>query len=113
MYAKCGRIHKDNESFDKIHDVDTISWTTMYEGYEIHGYKKDSLKLFDLMKPLGINPCRITFIHILFAFFHVGLVDEGCKYFNNMSEFCCIILGMSNIHALLTFLAMEDISRKL
>jgi len=27
--------------FNKMNDVDIISWAIMIRGYEIHGYKKD------------------------------------------------------------------------
>jgi len=47
MYAKYERIHKSQDFFNKMHDADIISWTTMIRGYAIHGYNKDSLKLFE------------------------------------------------------------------
>lgn len=84
----------------------------MIRGYVVHGYGKNALKLFHLMKKLGINPNSITFVCVLFVCSHAGLVDEGCKYFNNMSD----LLHYSwdeIIHALLTFLVMQDILRKI
>ena len=69
-----------------MHDADTVSWNAMIGGYAIHGYSKDALKLFDLMKHLGTNPDSITFVCVLLACSHAGLVDEGCKYFNSMSD---------------------------
>jgi len=64
----------------------------MIGGYEIHGYNKDPLKLFDLMKYLETNPNNIKFIFVLLACIHGGLVDEGFKYFNNTSNSYYIIL---------------------
>jgi len=56
VYAKYGRIHKAGEIFDKMHDVNTISWKAMIGGYVIHGYNKEG---FDLLKHLGYNPNNI------------------------------------------------------
>jgi len=51
----------------------------MIGGYVIHVYNKDSLKIFDLMKYLGINLNNITFLYILLALIYAFLVDEGYK----------------------------------
>lgn len=55
IYVKYGRIHKEYELFNKIHDANIVVWIPMIKGYIIHGYNKDSFKLLDLMKySLGI-----------------------------------------------------------
>ncbi|XP_057848011.1 pentatricopeptide repeat-containing protein At2g33760-like [Cryptomeria japonica] len=38
MYAKCGKIQKARELFDKIHNPNVISWTAMIAGYAINDY---------------------------------------------------------------------------
>jgi len=62
----------------------------------INGYNKDTLKLFYLMKYLGTKPNNITFVYVLLASSHIGIVDESCKYFNNMSDSYCIIPRMNH-----------------
>lgn len=47
------------------------------------------------MKHLGFKPDTITFQCVLFTCNHVGIMDEGCKDFNSLSEFYCIIPGMN------------------
>ncbi|XP_057822141.2 pentatricopeptide repeat-containing protein At4g14050, mitochondrial [Cryptomeria japonica] len=86
MYAKCGSIHKARELFDKMPQRDVVSWTTMIAGYAQNGYCKDALKLFEQMKHSGTHPNYVTFTCILLACSHAGLVDEGCKHFNGMSD---------------------------
>ena len=48
------------------------------------------------MKHLGRNLDNITFIYVILGCIHTGLVDEGRKYFNSMSDFYYIILGINN-----------------
>ena len=38
MYAKCGRIEKARELFDKMHGVNTISWNAMIARYAQNGF---------------------------------------------------------------------------
>ncbi|XP_057831464.2 pentatricopeptide repeat-containing protein At4g21065 [Cryptomeria japonica] len=96
MYAKCGSIHKARHLFNEVSKQDTVLWNAMISGYAMHGYGKDALKLFELMKQAGIYPDHVTFVGILFATSHAGLVDKGCKYFNDMSDPYCIMPTMDH-----------------
>ncbi|XP_057849662.2 pentatricopeptide repeat-containing protein At4g02750 [Cryptomeria japonica] len=87
MYAKCGCIQKARKLFDKMHNQTVVSWTVMIAGYAMHGFSKDAFNLFELMKHSGTNPDHVSFICVLFACSHAGLVDKGCKYFNLMGDF--------------------------
>lgn len=78
-----------------MHDVDTILWIAMIRRYAIHGYSRDVLKIFDLIKHFGTNHNNMTFACVLHACNHAILVDEGCKYINNMSDYNCIIPRMN------------------
>lgn len=89
-----------------MHDAKIISWTTMIEKYVIYHYNKDVIKIFYLMKHFKTNPNNITFVCVLLVCMHTSLVDESCKYFNNMSDSYCIIPIMDHIHALFTFLVV-------
>ena len=69
-----------------MHVINIVLWTIMTRVYAFHGYGKDALKIFGLMKKLGINPNNISFVCVLFACSHAGMVDEGCRYFNSVSD---------------------------
>ncbi|XP_057826506.2 pentatricopeptide repeat-containing protein At1g09410, mitochondrial [Cryptomeria japonica] len=90
MYAKCGSIQKAREMFDKASQRDAVLWNVMIAGYAVHGFHKEALKLFELMKLSGTYPDQVSLLCILFACSHAGLVNEGCNYFNGMSESDCI-----------------------
>eukprot|EP01018_Ginkgo_biloba_P002102 Gb_06089 [translate_table: standard] len=87
MYAKCGSIEKAHEVFDKIHQRNVVSWNAIIAGYAMHGYGKEAIKLFEQMQNLGTNPNDVTFVCVLSACCHAGLVDEGKNYFHCMSRY--------------------------
>eukprot|EP01018_Ginkgo_biloba_P025976 Gb_06693 [translate_table: standard] len=86
MYAKCGRIVIARQLFDNMSEENVFSWSAMIAGYGIHGHVHDALALFNQMQHLGINPNDITFISVLSACRHAGLVDEGWKCFECMTQ---------------------------
>eukprot|EP01018_Ginkgo_biloba_P025790 Gb_04077 [translate_table: standard] len=85
-YAKCGSIEIARQLFDNMSRRDVVSWSAMIAGYGIHGHGEDALELFKQMQQTGMNPNHITFICILSACSHAGLVDEGWQYFHCMSQ---------------------------
>jgi pentatricopeptide repeat protein len=104
MYAKSGSIQKARELFDKMNQRDVVSWTSMIAGYAIHGCGKEALKLFELMKHSGVCPNHVTFVSILTACSHAGLVDEGYAYFNCMSKYYNVTPGMEHYRCMVDLL---------
>uniref|UniRef100_A0A803L684 Uncharacterized protein n=2 Tax=Chenopodium quinoa TaxID=63459 RepID=A0A803L684_CHEQI len=86
MYAKCGRIDMAEELFDEMPKRDLISWNSLIIGYADHGNANMALILFERMKDQGIKPDHITFIGILSACSHAGLVAEGREHFAGMQH---------------------------
>eukprot|EP01018_Ginkgo_biloba_P020815 Gb_00204 [translate_table: standard] len=86
MYAKCGSVEIARQLFDKMSNRDVVSWNTMIQGYGTHGHGEDALALFTQMQQIDMKPNHITFICVLSACSHAGLVDEGWLYFNCMSQ---------------------------
>ncbi|XP_023535837.1 pentatricopeptide repeat-containing protein At2g01510, mitochondrial-like isoform X2 [Cucurbita pepo subsp. pepo] len=106
MYARCGRIDKAQEIFNGIQNKDLVSWASMIEayvqaelplkaleifrelilkGYGLHGHGRKAICLFNEMKN-STKPDHITFVSILAACSHAGLVAEGWDCFNAMSR---------------------------
>ncbi|CAI0441448.1 unnamed protein product [Linum tenue] len=88
MYAKCGKIHTARKVFDTMHKKDVISWNAMIDAYGIHGLGKDAVSLFQKMQQVGeeIEPDDVTFICLLSACSHSGLVAEGKQLFGSMTQ---------------------------
>jgi pentatricopeptide repeat protein len=90
MYAKSGRIETARQVFDEMSQKDVVSWNVMIAGYGKHGKAQDGLELFEQMQEAGVTPTSITFVSVLSACSHAGLVDEGWHYFNCMSQYHAI-----------------------
>ncbi|KAF8408156.1 hypothetical protein HHK36_007298 [Tetracentron sinense] len=86
MYAKCGSLDKALSVFDGMIKRDVVSWNAMLQGLSMHGRGERALELFSRMKREGVSPDRVTFIGVLCACTHVGLIDEGHQYFSTMER---------------------------
>ncbi|CAN6457753.1 unnamed protein product [Victoria cruziana] len=86
LYAKSGRIDCARQAFDEMPERDSFSWTAMIVGLAMHGLVQDSLDMFSQMKLEGAEPDAVTFVAILGACSHAGLVNEGLKYFACMEK---------------------------
>ncbi|GLT75600.1 hypothetical protein SLA2020_473100 [Shorea laevis] len=84
MYAKCGCLKEGHSVFEKIEVKDTISWNSMITGYGMNGHGEKALTTFHEMIEAGFQPDGVTFIAILSACSHAGLVAKGRKFFNMM-----------------------------
>ncbi|KAK4591915.1 hypothetical protein RGQ29_016400 [Quercus rubra] len=86
MYAKCGIIENAADVFKSMSRKDLITWNTIINGIAMHGHGSDALNLFCEMKNAGETPDGITFIGILCACTHMGLVEDGFSYFQSMVD---------------------------
>ncbi|XP_028782115.1 pentatricopeptide repeat-containing protein At2g03880, mitochondrial-like [Neltuma alba] len=86
MYAKCGRIEDAEIIFKGLVGYDTVLWNTMICGFSAHGQGEKALKIFEEMKDNNYLPDEVTFIGVLSACSHIGLVEEGKQYFDCMSS---------------------------
>ncbi|KAK4592368.1 hypothetical protein RGQ29_016776 [Quercus rubra] len=86
MYAKCGAIRTARKIFDTMEERHVTTWNAMIDGYGTHGLGKDAVELFNDMQKGTIKPNDITFLCIISACSHSGLVQEGLCFFSSMKE---------------------------
>ncbi|KAG8372050.1 hypothetical protein BUALT_Bualt12G0026300 [Buddleja alternifolia] len=86
MYVRCGNISSARICFDKMHVKDLVTWSSMIEGYGTHGLGREAFKVFHEMKNEGIEPNSITFLSLLSACSHTGLLQEGCEALKSMKR---------------------------
>ncbi|XP_029117918.1 putative pentatricopeptide repeat-containing protein At1g69350, mitochondrial [Elaeis guineensis] len=84
LYIKCGRINLARKIFDRMLNRDVASWNSMILGYGMQGELEIAIKLFDLMKDEGMEYDHVSYIAVLSACSHAGLVERGKKYFDQM-----------------------------
>ncbi|XP_040993346.1 putative pentatricopeptide repeat-containing protein At1g69350, mitochondrial isoform X1 [Juglans microcarpa x Juglans regia] len=84
FYTKCGRIDTASKVFDQIQKKDVASWNTMILGYGMLGELDTAINLFEAMRVDGVEYDSVSYIAVLSACSHGGLVDKGKKYFEEM-----------------------------
>lgn len=89
MYYKCGSLEEAVAVFRDLGgegDRDVVAWNAMINGYAMHGRSREALEAFGQLRAQGLWPTDITFIGVLNACSHSGLVDEGRALFAAMEE---------------------------
>ncbi|KAI3473251.1 hypothetical protein Pfo_030543 [Paulownia fortunei] len=86
MYAKCGRIDYASRFFELMPVRNVYSWNSMISGYARHGDGHKALEIFTQMKLENQPPDHVTFVGVLSACSHVGLVSQGYDHFESMSK---------------------------
>lgn len=84
MYIRCGSISSALICFNRVVVKDVVTWTSMIEGFGTHGLAFEALKFFKSMLESEVQPNSVTFLSLLSACSHSGLVREGCEVFHSM-----------------------------
>jgi pentatricopeptide repeat protein len=86
MYAKCGMLKNAQDAFDNLPYRDLVLWNSLISGYAQVGEIGDVLGTLEEMRVEGRQPDEATFVSVLNACSHAGLVDSGQAYFIAMNE---------------------------
>lgn len=83
MYSKCGVVVMARKVFD--HGLrrcrDLVCWNSMISAYAHHGCGREAILIFEEMQCVGFKPNDVTYVGLLSACSHSGLVEEGLNYF--------------------------------
>lgn len=86
FYAKCGSIREAQQVFTEMRERNVVSWTSLIVGSAVNGFGDEALELFKEMERQRLVPGEITFVGVLYACSHCGMLDEGFNYFRRMKE---------------------------
>ncbi|KAL4180408.1 hypothetical protein AMTRI_Chr13g91920 [Amborella trichopoda] len=86
MYSKCGCIHEALRVFRDLPQKDVKTWNSLISGLGMHGYGREALCLFSEMEMTGLKPNEVTFLAVLSACSHTGLINEGLCIFDAMNR---------------------------
>ncbi|PHU07462.1 Pentatricopeptide repeat-containing protein, chloroplastic [Capsicum chinense] len=84
MYARCGALELGRKVFDQMGKRDVVAWNSMISSYGIHGLGAQAIETFREMIRHGVSPSPISFVSVLGACSHAGLVVEGKQLFDSM-----------------------------
>ncbi|XP_042456992.1 pentatricopeptide repeat-containing protein At1g33350-like [Zingiber officinale] len=86
MYGKCGNVKKARWIFSTMSEKNITSWNSMINCMALQGHSCLAIETFREMEQEGPQPDQVTFMGLLNACTHAGLVDEGLGYFNSMTR---------------------------
>ncbi|XP_056160715.1 pentatricopeptide repeat-containing protein At4g33170-like [Syzygium oleosum] len=104
LYAKCGSLEYACRVFWRMLSRNLVSWNTMIAVYGNHGLGERAIEIFEQMLAMGVRPDSITFVGLLIACNHAGLVDKGLAYFNIMIEQCGVSPDLEHFSCLIDML---------
>lgn len=84
IYGSCGAVDNSHKAFNLVNNKDLVLWTSLINGYGMHGQGIMAVKLFRKMEAENVRPDHIVFLAILSACSHSALVDEGRILFDSM-----------------------------
>ncbi|XP_057753438.1 pentatricopeptide repeat-containing protein At1g03540-like [Arachis stenosperma] len=109
LYAKCGCIDFAYRLFLSMQVRNLITWNSMIGGFAQNGKGMVALALFEDMIKGGMQPDYITFINVLFACSHTGLVNEGREYFTLMTKKYEIQPGVEHYNCMIDLLGRAEL----
>nr|XP_043617326.1 pentatricopeptide repeat-containing protein At5g39680-like [Erigeron canadensis]XP_043617327.1 pentatricopeptide repeat-containing protein At5g39680-like [Erigeron canadensis] len=86
MYSRSGDIDAARKIFESMTNRDIVTWNTMINGYSHHGLGKKSLDLFQEMLKMDEDPNHVTFVGVLTACGHLGDVESGFYFLNQLMK---------------------------
>ncbi|KAL5717986.1 hypothetical protein ACHQM5_010932 [Ranunculus cassubicifolius] len=86
MHAKCGNIVEACQTFEEIPDPDVYPYSALITGLASHGHGLKALDLFKRMQEAGVEPDYVTFVGVLTACTHTGLVEDGLRFWESMTK---------------------------
>ncbi|KAK7318792.1 hypothetical protein RJT34_03499 [Clitoria ternatea] len=86
MYSKCGNVEEAYSVFKGMKERNVFSYSSMIVGFAVHGCAHAAIKLFYEMLETEIKPNHVTFVGVLTACSHAGMVDQGQQLFARMEK---------------------------
>ncbi|CAN6470534.1 unnamed protein product [Victoria cruziana] len=86
MYSRCGFVEGAVQVFDEMPLRNVLTWTALIMGLAVHGHSFQALESFSRMKEAGVEPDDVSYVGVLSACSHGGLVQRGWELFNSMKQ---------------------------
>ncbi|BAT81192.1 hypothetical protein VIGAN_03086600 [Vigna angularis var. angularis] len=86
FYSKCGNVIDAHRIFLDVIEPNVISYNSIINGFGQNGFGKEALSMYRKMQSEGHEANHVTFLAVLSACTHAGLVEEGWDLFNSMKS---------------------------
>ncbi|KAL5974175.1 hypothetical protein ACLOJK_030838 [Asimina triloba] len=106
MYAKCGNLDRALKIFEDMPCKNEVCWNAMITGLAFHGRGPEAISMFNrMLDDRKWSPNDITFIAVLSACVHAGMVDEGRYWFESMKSNFNIVPKIEHYSCMVDLLA--------
>ncbi|XP_020212278.1 pentatricopeptide repeat-containing protein At3g05340 isoform X2 [Cajanus cajan] len=86
MYSKCGDLYDSLQVFNDMTQKNSVSWNSVIAAYARHGDGFRALQFYEEMRREGVAPTDVTFLSLLHACSHAGLVEKGMEFLESMTR---------------------------
>lgn len=86
MYSKCGCLEEASNVFKCMQEKNVYSYSSMIIGFAMHGCAHSAIELFEEMVKTNVKPNSVTFLGVLTACSHGGLLEQGQWFFEQMQS---------------------------
>ncbi|KAL0460004.1 UNVERIFIED_CONTAM: Pentatricopeptide repeat-containing protein, chloroplastic [Sesamum latifolium] len=86
MYCRCGCVRLACQVFNNMPKRSLVSWNSIIVGLACNAHAEEALNYFHLMQNDGFKPDGVSYTGALTACSHAGLVEEGLKLFEAMTQ---------------------------
>jgi pentatricopeptide repeat protein len=101
VYCKCGYLELGIKVFNQMMVKNIVTYNTVISAHGIHGLGEEAFSFFEQMKEERIRPNKVSFIALLSACSHAGIIDKGWLLYNSMmadyriqpemEHYCCMV----------------------
>ncbi|XP_078444190.1 pentatricopeptide repeat-containing protein At1g03540-like [Wolffia australiana] len=104
LYCKCGIVDYARRVFNEMPERNSITWNAMICGFAQNGRSCEAVDLFEEMAAASARPDYITFVGVLFACSHGGMVEEGQRQFRRMTAEFSVVPGVEHYSCMVDLL---------
>ncbi|KAI3769017.1 hypothetical protein L6452_00113 [Arctium lappa] len=96
MYGKCGEINDVMKMLPEPKTRPRVLWNILISALARQGSFREAKEAFHEMVTMGLKPDHVTFVSLLSACSHGGLVDEGLTYYSSMTTKFGVPVGIEH-----------------
>ncbi|EFJ12173.1 hypothetical protein SELMODRAFT_124816 [Selaginella moellendorffii] len=105
MHSKFGNLGEARRIFEAVEAPTLACWNAMLGGYAQTGHSQSVIDFFHAMQQRGVAPDHITFLAVVSACSHAGLVEKGARTFASMGPDYGVGHGLEDYGCLIDLLA--------
>lgn len=109
MYASCGCLEEAHTVLSRLKEFDVGVWSAMIMAYAQHSNYQMAIQCFEAMQHSGVKPDPVSFLCILSACNHAGLVHEGCSHLKAMQEIQGILPSIEHLNCMVDVLGNANL----